>query len=116
VLERFGELTSSLTRSAADLRAEGSAIQEEISGMLVSFQFQDRTSQILSQVRDNMQQLVAHLDSQVQAMDADPEATAVVDAEQWLAEMQLSYATAEQHQRHRGEQVDTRLESDITFF
>ena len=116
VLERFGELTCRLTTSAADLRAEGSAIQEEISSMLVSFQFQDRTSQILTQVRDNMGHLVTHLDAQVQAMEEDPEATAVVDAEQWLAEMRLSYATAEQHQHHRGERVDTQLDSDITFF
>ncbi len=55
VLGAFLQLTSGLAQSAQVLREEGRQIQHEINDSLVQLQFQDRVSQVLSHVRDNIQ-------------------------------------------------------------
>ena len=80
--------------------------------VLVNLQFQDRVSQILSHVRDNMHALHDHL---LQASQAPDQAVAV-DARQWLARMEATYATDEQRRIHHGEADVQHNSQDITFF
>ncbi|SDT87321.1 methyl-accepting chemotaxis protein [Pseudomonas orientalis] len=112
VLERFQNITGRLADSADLLKQESYGIRDEMTEVLVSLQFQDRVSQILSHVRDNMQALHDHL---LQASQA-PDQAVGVDARQWLARMEATYATDEQRRLHHGAATAQQHSQDITFF
>ncbi len=112
VLERFQNITGRLADSADLLKQESYGIRDEMTEVLVSLQFQDRVSQILSHVRDNMQALHDHL---LQASQA-PDQAVGVDARQWLARMEATYATDEQRHLHHGAAAAQQNSQDITFF
>ncbi|RMN14259.1 methyl-accepting chemotaxis protein [Pseudomonas syringae group genomosp. 3] len=112
VLERFQSITGRLAESADLLKQESYGIRDEMTDVLVSLQFQDRVSQILVHVRDNIDALHAHL---LQASQSPDQAVAI-DARQWLARMESTYATDEQRRTHRGESAAQQHSQEITFF
>lgn len=112
VLDRFHSLTQRLSGSTELLQQESVGIRNEISEVLIALQFQDRVSQILSHVRDNMEALHQHL----QHGRGNPEQVAQIDARAWLAGMELTYATDEQRKIHHGSNASAATEQEITFF
>ncbi|MEB0076309.1 methyl-accepting chemotaxis protein [Pseudomonas sp. CCI3.2] len=116
VLERFKSITGRLSDSATLLQQESVGIHDEVTEVLVSLQFQDRVSQILAHVRDNMQAL----HGQLQASRKTPGQPTEIDAGAWLAEMELTYATDEQRHNHRGGTASPGAKpattAEITFF
>ncbi|WED75878.1 methyl-accepting chemotaxis protein [Aeromonas allosaccharophila] len=118
VLARFRHATDSLAESASLLQNESTDIHREISSVIVSLQFQDRVSQILSHVRQNMESLSSHLIASEQ--NSNSSGPIQIDANRWLAEMELSYATDEQRNIHHGRTArSTKAQpssADITFF
>ncbi|WP_426140070.1 methyl-accepting chemotaxis protein [Pseudomonas sp. DWP3-1-2] len=112
VLERFKTVTLRLAESAEMLQQESFGIRDELTDVLVSLQFQDRVSQILSHVRDNIDSLHAHL----QQASQSPEATTPLNARDWLARMEATYATEEQRHTHRGGTGAQQHSQEITFF
>lgn len=115
VLTRFRQATDSLAESASLLQSESTDIHHEISNVIISLQFQDRVSQILNQVRNNMEHLSSHLnDPEQQVRTSGP---IMIDADSWLADMELTYATDEQRDIHHGRSTKpTASSADITFF
>ena len=111
VLSQFSHVAISLVDSAEMLRKDGDAIRGEITEVLVSLQFQDRNSQILSHVRDGLQQLNMRL--QECAASSDKRG---MDAAAWLDDMQMRYATDEQRNIHKGAANTAQAEHEITFF
>jgi methyl-accepting chemotaxis protein len=112
VLDRFHTITQRLSGSTELLQQESVGIRDEISEVLIGLQFQDRVSQILSHVRDNMQALHQHL----QNGQRNPDQLEQIDARAWLASMELTYATDEQRQIHHGHSSSAAKEQEITFF
>lgn len=110
VLEDFREMAQSLAQSGQRLQATNGEIQAGISQALVELQFQDRTSQILAHVRDNVASAARHLAEQ--AGGAEP---ASVDIEMLLREIESTYATAEEHHAHGGK-INNVDSGGITFF
>lgn len=111
VLSQFSYAAISLADSAEMLRRDGESIRGEIAEVLVSLQFQDRNSQILSHVRDGLQQLNTRL--QECAASSDKRG---MDAAAWLDDMQMRYATDEQRNIHNGAASVAQAEHEITFF
>lgn len=110
VIDRFGGVASRLSESAEMLQNENNSIGIEVNEVLVSLQFQDRVSQILSQVHENLQKLDTHLQEA-------RESTRQIDAHAWLNEMHLNYATEEQRLNHSGTQMKAAASTqEITFF
>ncbi|WP_421206649.1 methyl-accepting chemotaxis protein [Aeromonas enteropelogenes] len=115
VLTRFRQATDSLAESASLLQSESTDIHHEISNVIISLQFQDRVSQILNQVRNNMEHLSSHLNDPVQQVRTS--GPIMIDADSWLADMELTYATDEQRDIHHGRSTKpTTSSADITFF
>ncbi|MCF3096436.1 chemotaxis protein [Aeromonas australiensis] len=118
VLTRFRHATDSLAESASLLQNESTDIHREISSVIVSLQFQDRVSQILSHVRQNIESLSSHLVASEQSSNVP--GPIQIDANRWLAEMELSYATDEQRNIHHGRTTRSvnapPSSADITFF
>lgn len=112
VLDRFHGITQRLSSSSELLRQESLGIRDEISEVLVALQFQDRVSQILAHVRGNMDALYLHL----QECRHSPELRERINAQAWLAEMELTYATDEQRQNHHGANSSSARGQEITFF
>jgi len=112
VLERFKSVTGRLADSADMLQQESFGIRDELTQVLVSLQFQDRVSQILSHVRDNIEDLHVHL----QQASQSPDQAASIDARQWLARMETTYATDEQRRNHHGDSNAQQASQEITFF
>lgn len=114
VLDDFKQSTNTLVTSGEVLRAESIGIQAEVAHSLVYLQFQDRVSQILSHVRDN----VMSLSDQVRERLAELEQGCTpsrLDAQQVMAELEKTYAMAEELVVHRGEKA-TAGNAEITFF
>jgi methyl-accepting chemotaxis protein len=90
-------------------------IQGQINQALVEFQFQDRVSQIMTQVIKNMEMMPKVLKDSEQAY-ADTGVLAAADPEILLGEMKKTYVMADQHVIHSGGKVDQSKSSDISFF
>ena len=97
-----------LTRAIAAMEDERKGVREDISQVLVSLQFQDRVSQILSHVTRNLEDMQAHL----RGGDRD-----AMDDLQWLERMAGTYSTPEEFDNHTGTRLSTvQAGSAVTFF
>lgn len=111
VLTRFQDATSRLSESADILRREGAGIRDEVSDVLVSLQFQDRVSQILSHVRTSLEELCERVGRWLQQREGSS-----VDIWKWFNEMAQTYSTEEQRRIHHEVQRDFRPDSDVIYF
>ena len=117
VLSNFGAVASGLSASTEMLRQESEGIRKEISDTLVYLQFQDRVSQILAHVRDNLGGL--HNQLQLCSAERNSGGEPAIDAKSWLSEMARGYTTTEQRSNHSGGEVGVTPESaatEISFF
>jgi methyl-accepting chemotaxis protein len=117
VLGALRGVTDALVASSDLLQRESAGIQAEVGDALVQLQFQDRVSQILSHVRQNIARLPAYLDEQAQAAGG---ADGTLDARGLLAELESTYAMAEERALHKGNNGNNRpalqQAEEITFF
>ena len=111
VLTRFQDSTSRLSDSADILQRESAGIRGEVSDVLVSLQFQDRVSQILSHVRTSLGELSERVGQQLQQRERSS-----MNIGRWLDEMATTYSTEEQRHIHREVQRSSRPDSDVIYF
>jgi methyl-accepting chemotaxis protein len=98
------------------LREQGRSIGDAIAEVLVAFQFQDRVSQVLGHVIDDMDKLNGSLAEQTRLL-AEGRRPAPIDASAWLDELARTYTVPEQHQIHRGNvPAANSAATEITFF
>jgi methyl-accepting chemotaxis protein len=115
VLADFQSVTDALLRSSTLLKNESIGIKSEISDSLVQLQFQDRVSQIMNHVKDNINRLPGFLQQNQQeyALAATLKA---LDPESLLTELKETYVMTDQHLVHEGGKVEQKNSSDISFF
>jgi methyl-accepting chemotaxis protein len=113
VLGSLRGVTDALVTSSDLLQRESAGIQVEVADALVQLQFQDRVSQILSHVRENIARLPSWLDEQAQHGPAPRP----LDARTLLAELESTYAMAEERTLHKdGARHAAQPAEEITFF
>lgn len=105
VLSEFDVQVRVMEQRVLELQEAGRATAEAIQKVLVDLQFQDRTSQILSHVRDDASLFASLLDS------AD-----IPDPDEWLQRLESTYTTSEQENVHRGSSETSVASSSIEFF
>jgi len=111
VVGRVQRAVDSLADSSNVLRRETQTIGEEIAEVLVSLQFQDRISQVLNHVCNDMGKLKDRVQNQ------EKRGSAAIDASAWLDELSHTYTVPEQHQVHGGGKARAAAaDSEITFF
>lgn len=115
VIDRFRCTADGMLAVNQHLAEEGGHVGQEIAEVLVSLQFQDRVSQVLSHVDHELSRLSDRLVLAHQDVAAG-KAAGLVDVEAWLAEMASGFTTPEQHRIHRGESAQGADSSEITFF
>jgi len=118
VFSRLQDTIETLQDDSSSLRSSSEDIRDQISNVLVSFQFQDRVSQILNKVLNDMNTMVENInDSQAQRLEG--KAPFPVDFKEQIKQMQNSYTTEEQHYMHNNTQVHggpDNAETDLTLF
>ncbi|MFZ2269911.1 MAG: methyl-accepting chemotaxis protein [Azonexus sp.] len=117
VVGRARTVALDLAASSDVLRQETRSIGDEISEVLVALQFQDRVSQILGHVGNDMGKLKERIALHEKARAAG-ETPVAVDAAAWLDELSHTYTVPEQHVVHGGGTLKTVAPADteITFF
>jgi methyl-accepting chemotaxis protein len=115
VMNDFKGVTGAFQQSSDLLQTESMSIQVEVNQSLVEMQFQDRVSQIMTQLKKNMDCLPQTLQEQSQHY-AQTRVLPTPDAELLLTELKKSYVMADQHVIHEGGEVTQSNASDISFF
>ncbi len=116
VLQDFKAVTDVLQRSSSMLKEESMSIQNEIGQALVQLQFQDRVSQIMGNVKSNIEQLPvllhSHHDQYLQSGVLEP-----LDPQVLLGALKKTYVMADQHAIHSGATVaEASSDNEIRFF
>ena len=115
VLERFHSVVQGLSASSQKM-AEGSGdVRQKVEAVLVNLQFQDRTSQILQAVVNDVERLRERLCEQDERI-ARQQAPEPFDTQAWIAELERSYTTLEQHETLHAGAPGKAADSEITFF
>jgi len=115
ILDRFRSTTDELSNSTEALRYESQLIGSEIGEVLVSLQFQDRVSQIMNHVRNDMGRLESRLDERAAAL-ASGRCPETINVTVWLEELAQTYTMPEQHAVHTDGAPKKPTNSEITFF
>lgn len=102
-LASLGSQAGILERRNLELVEIGSSTAKTLEGVLVDLQFQDRTSQILSCVREDLQRLV----------EASGDGIAL-DPDGWISRLRTGYTTPEQ--AALGDSASASSASSVTFF
>ena len=105
VLGDFDLQIRAMERRVLELQETGRATAEAIQKVLVDLQFQDRTSQILSHVRDDAAKFASLVGSDE-----------VPDPDEWLRRLEGTYTAAEQENVHNGASGAPVASSSIDFF
>jgi len=116
VVQDYSESGNKIILSANQLEQENAAVQLAIDEVLVSLQFQDRVSQILGHVHDDMLKLAPNYQ---QCLDSLHQKNPVVplDIDNWLNNIKKTYTTLEQVAVHDGKgQQQESSDEEMTFF
>ncbi|MCL1075920.1 methyl-accepting chemotaxis protein [Shewanella dokdonensis] len=110
VINQFTDIVGQLEQQSQQLREDTSAVGDAITGVIVELQFQDRVSQVLLNIRSNLEELLSMTDNFSESQFAS------LDVNQWLEQMKQRYTMIEQHHIHGGSSQRQQQSSDITFF
>lgn len=115
VLGNFRRIIDGLSASSGILRKESDGIKDEVALSLVQLQFQDRVSQILSHVRDNIGSLPDYLGKSQVEFERNGKLE-LVAVGQLLKEIESTYAMAEEHGNHGRKSQAATQNTEISFF
>lgn len=107
-MDHIADSAEQVELTATQLSVEQQNIHKEISRVLVFLQFQDRVSQILNQVEQDVGSLVTSLNEE--------HWHTFIDVKDWLHKMEKSYTMPEQYDNHLGVETSNSKPEEITFF
>jgi methyl-accepting chemotaxis protein len=111
IVQRLRQTADDMTQANEALRSESRAIGAEVNDVLVALQFQDRVSQLLNLVNQDLTKLKQQIDTP---------APAPIDVDAWLSALAQTYTMPEQHALHTGQPSSAAPaatdDGDITFF
>lgn len=105
VLSELGDGVAQLEQRLQMLQGNSREVEQTVNAVLVDLQFQDRVSQIISHVSEDMQRLRDSLGEPVVPASRD-----------WLRRLESSYTTLEQQRVHSGQRAASVEQSSVTFF
>jgi methyl-accepting chemotaxis protein len=115
VLSDYEGAVQGISETNHQMQLQAEHVQQQLSDVVMHLQFQDRVSQILSHIMDDMNKLSqssARFTEQVNSGQT-PE---LISVHQWLDGLKRSYTTLEQVSVHTGGKQNTKADDDITFF
>ncbi|ANJ66333.1 hypothetical protein A9404_02115 [Halothiobacillus diazotrophicus] len=120
IMTRLHTASEEVSASAEAMRHESQIVGAEIGDVLVALQFQDRVSQVMNHVCNDMSRLVARLEERIDIMKSANQRLEPIDVSVWLEELAQTYTMPEQHAIHGDtdpkKTSGTPSGSEITFF
>jgi len=95
VLQRFGEVGHGLSESSQFMTQVSVDVRDKVEEVVVQLQFQDRTSQILAAVCEDIQKLIHRVNEQASKLEQG-EPLEPFDVQGWVDELERTYTTIEQ--------------------
>lgn len=114
VLEGLEWMTKGMAESSEILKRESLDIVAEVNEIIISLQFQDRTSQILIHVVEGLSEIPQVINEQIQRVK-NGEMNAI-DLGEIMHMLKQNYTTAEEMSLHEGEDTSAKVEDDIELF
>lgn len=117
VVQQYSNSGTQIIESAGQLEEESKSVKVAIEEVIVSLQFQDRVSQILDQINNNMNELSPHIEQCITDI-SNGKNNQGINQKQWLSKFKSTYTTVEQVSLHDNSsaKVQQASESEITFF
>lgn len=117
VLDRIQGSMQTISHDAEALRNNSMEISQEISGVLVDLQFQDRMSQVLEHVVSSMDR-IGNMLRDIQSDSSANRHQNMIKVDELLHQMVQEYSTADELDQHHGNKQTTPSNnaSDLTFF
>jgi methyl-accepting chemotaxis protein len=113
VLDGFRQSTGDLVESSNRLCQENTAIQSDVTESLIYLQFQDRVSQMLTHVRDNIQALHHEIEQHKATTTAIP---TPLNIQALVTALESSYAMEHEWNVRKGKDAAAAASAEITFF
>lgn len=115
VLQSLEWMTKGMTESTEILKKESVDMIREVNDIVMSLQFQDRTSQILLHVVEGLSTLPIVINEQMQKVMSGE--AAEIDVENILNSLKLNYTTAEEVSLHEGgASTSAQVVDDVELF
>lgn len=115
VLDRFREVIEGLSESSQQMAAGSENVRAMVEEVLVGLQSHDRISQILVAVFKDVERLLSVVREQDERL-ARGEAPRLFDARAWVAELERTYTTLEQHDSRESGGKKNAADAEVTFF
>ena len=116
VLADYEGAVQGISETNHQMQLQAEHVQQQLSDVVMHLQFQDRVSQILSHVMDDMSKLQHNATEFAAQLDAG-ELPETVSVHYWLEGLRKTYTTLEQVSVHTGgKQKNITSDDDITFF
>jgi len=115
VIEHFRHNAQAIVDTSSSLQQQSESVASEIAGVLVALQFQDRVSQMLNLVNNDLCKLRGHITERQQITQAGGSPDLII-AQTWLDQLASTYTMPEQHAIHHGKPLVSSSSSDVTFF
>jgi methyl-accepting chemotaxis protein len=96
VMSMIQQSVDALDKIAKPFAHETRMVGQQVERMYIGFQYQDRISQMMSLLHDDIERLQA-------ALDQPGTDVAALAPQQWLARLESQYAMAEQRQNHNSQ-------------
>jgi len=114
VLEGLEWMTKGMAESSEILKRESLDIVAEVNEIIMSLQFQDRTSQILIHVVEGLSEIPQVINEQIQRVKNGEMNT--IDLGEIMHMLKQNYTTAEEMSLHEGEDTSAQVKDDIELF
>lgn len=112
VLSRFQQIVGELAEHSTQLQNDTAYVEKSVSHVIVELQFQDRVSQMLSQVSGNLEQMNALLEGVSSVGDVTS-----LSSDSWLEQMKTQYTMIEQHHAHNNQRAfKDEVVGEVEFF
>jgi len=114
VLEGLEWMTKGMAESSEILKRESVDIITEVNEIIMSLQFQDRTSQILIHVVEGLSEIPQVINEQIKRVENGEMNS--IDIDEIMHMLKQNYTTAEEVSLHEGEDASAQVEDDIELF
>ncbi len=115
VLSDYEGAVQGISETNHQMQLQAEHVQQQLSDVVMHLQFQDRVSQILSHVMDDMHKLTDNANRFAAQLDAG-ELPDTISVQHWLEGLRKTYTTLEQVSVHTGAKQQSGSNDDITFF
>lgn len=115
VLSDYEGAVQGISETNHQMQLQAEHVQQQLSDVVMHLQFQDRVSQILSHVMDDMHKLTDNANRFAAQLDAG-ELPDTISVQHWLEGLRKTYTTLEQVSVHTGAKQQFGSNDDITFF